>query len=170
MARGMEARKEEPERVLVIRRDFDFPRSLLFRAWTDPDWVSGWWGPKGFTTPFCSIDLRPGGIFHYCMRSPEGRDYWGRGIYKEIVEPERLVFIDSFSDESGKVVSPAAYGMDPEWPAETLTRVTFEEKDGKTVVTIDTDVPEDLAERAGAKSGWEESLDRLAGFLRDKEA
>lgn len=165
MARGTAARKEEPGRPLVITRDFDSRRSFVFRAWTDPDWVASWWGPKGFTTPFCRIDLRPGGLFHYCMRSPEGRDYWGRGIYQEIIEPERLIFIDSFSDESGNLVSPADYGMDPDWPTETLTTVTFEEIDGKTHLTISSDVSEAAAEHAGARQGWEESLDRLAEFL-----
>lgn len=164
----MAAKKREPERELVISRVFDYPRSVLYKAWTDPERVKNWWGPKGFTTPFCKIDLRPGGVFHYCMRSPEGRDYWGKGVYQEIVEPEKIVFIDMFSDESGGTVSPTVYGMDPDWPEETRLTVTFAEKDGRTTVTLHTGVLEDMAERSGAREGWEESLDRLAGFLSEK--
>lgn len=165
MARGTAARKEEPERRFTTTRVFDAPRNIVFRAWIDPEWVARWWGPRDFTTPFCRIELRPGGVFHYCMRSPDGRDYWGKGIYQEIVEPEKIAFIDSFSDEAGNTVSPAAYGMDPGWPAETLVTVTLTERDGKTTMTVDTGVSEELAERTGAKQGWNESLDKLAEFL-----
>lgn len=168
MARGTAARKEEPGRELVIRRDFDVPARALFQAFTDPEWVRNWWGPKGFTTPFCRIDLRVGGVFHYCMRSPEGKDYWGKGVYREIAEPERLVFIDMFSDEAGNAVSPKVYGMAPDRPEEVLTTITFEETDGRTALTIHAGVTEEMAGRSGAREGWEESLDRLSGFLSDK--
>ncbi|MGH8068203.1 MAG: SRPBCC domain-containing protein [Candidatus Entotheonellia bacterium] len=68
------------ERELVITRIFDAPRELVFKAWTEPERLMRWWGPNSFTTPFCTIDLRPGGVFHCCMRSPEGRDYWCKGV------------------------------------------------------------------------------------------
>lgn len=168
MARSQAAKESpgrEPGQELVITRVFDAPRSLVFKAWTDQERVARWWGPKNFTTPFCKIDLRPGGAFHYCMRSPEGRDYWGKGIYREIIEPERIVFIDIFSDEFGNTVPPAKYGMVPEWPAETLVTVTLEEQNGKTKLTLRTGVPEEVAERAGARQGWTESLNKLAKYL-----
>ena len=62
--------------------------------------VMRWWGPKGFTTPVCEIDLRPGGVYRSCMRSPEGQEFWGQGVYREIVEPERIVCTDTFADEN----------------------------------------------------------------------
>jgi uncharacterized protein YndB with AHSA1/START domain len=152
---------------LVITRVFDAPAGLVFKAWTDPGRIARWWGPKGFTTPFCKVDLRKGGVFHYCMRSPEGRDYWGKGIYREIVEPERIVFTDVFSDEKGDTVQPASYGMSPDWPAQSLVTVTFVELDGRTELTLHHGVPEDVAERTGARQGWAESLEKLAEYLTE---
>lgn len=102
------------------------------------------------------------------MRSPEGRDYWGKGTYREIVEPERIVFIDTFSDEDGNTVLPEKYGMDPDWPIETLADVTLTEKEGKTTLTLRSDVTEKMAARAGARQGWIESLDRLAELLAER--
>ena len=155
------------ERVLVITRVFDAPRSLVFKAWTDPEHVMRWWGPKGFTTPFCKIDLRPGGVFHYCMRSPEGRDFWGKGIYREIVEPERLVFTDFFADEKGNPVPPTDYGMSPDWPAELLVTVTFAEHEGKTKLTLQhAGIPKGK-DGDSCEVGWTESLDRLAEHLAE---
>ncbi len=153
------------EAALVITRVFDAPRDLVFKAWTDPARLMRWWGPKGFTTPVCKVDLRPGGVFHYCMRSPEGRDYWGRGVYREIVERERIVYTDSFADEEGNPVEPTHYGMSADHPPETLVTVTFTEHEGKTKVTLRHAVPEAVPERAGMQQGWTEMLDRLAEEL-----
>jgi uncharacterized protein YndB with AHSA1/START domain len=125
-----------------------------------------WWGPQGFTTPFCKIDLQPGGFFHNCMRSSEGRDYCGKGAYREIVEPERIIFTDSFVDEEGKPVPATYYGMSPDWPQETLVTVTFAEDKGKTKLTLRHtlgSVP--ASERDMCQQGWSESLDKLAGDL-----
>jgi uncharacterized protein YndB with AHSA1/START domain len=153
------------ELVLVITRVFDAPRDLVFKAWTDPEHFVRWWGPKGFTVPFCKIDLRPGGVMHFCMRSPEGQDIWNKGVFREVVEPERIVSTDSFSDEEGNLVQPAHYGMSPDWPSETLVTVTFAEHDGKTKLTLQQTVLESVAERHGARQGWTETLDCLAEYL-----
>ncbi len=153
------------EQEIVITRVFDAPRELVFKAWTEPERLMRWWGPKGFTTPFCTVDLRAGGIFHYCMRSPEGRDFWGKGVYREIVAPERIVYLDSFADETGNTVEPARYGMSPEHPVETLVTVTFTERDGKTEVTLRHGIPESVPERSGALQGWTEMFERLADEL-----
>ena len=75
------------EQNLLITRTFDSPRELVWKAWTDPERVKRWWGPKGFTAPFCKIDLRVGGVCLNCMRSPDGKDYWSTGVYREIVKP-----------------------------------------------------------------------------------
>jgi uncharacterized protein YndB with AHSA1/START domain len=154
------------DREIVITRVFDAPRDLVFKAWTEPDRVMRWWGPNGFTTPVCKIDLRPGGVLHNCMRSPEGRDFWSKGVYREIVEPERIVCTDFFSDEEGTLVQPTHYGMSPEWPAEALVTVTFAVHDGKTKFTLHHAVGSAPAsERDQCRAGWTESLDRLAGYL-----
>ncbi len=153
----------EPE--LVITRVFDAPRELVFRAWTEPEHFVRWWGPNGFTTPVCKIDLRPGGVWHVCMRSPDGRDYWSKGVYREIVAPERIVSTDFFSDAAGHRVPPAQYGLPADWPAEMLLTVTFAEQDGGTRLTVRQSVPEALARSIGAVEGWNQSFDRLAEQL-----
>jgi uncharacterized protein YndB with AHSA1/START domain len=157
------AQPAEPE--LVITRVFDAPPGLVFKAWTKPEHFVRWWGPKGFTTPFCTIDLRPGGVWHVCMRSPDGRDYWSKGVYREIVVPERIVSTDFFSDEAGNPVQPAHYGLPADWPAEMLLTVTFAEQAGKTRLTVRQSVPESLARSIGAVEGWNQSFDRLAEQL-----
>jgi uncharacterized protein YndB with AHSA1/START domain len=124
-----------------------------------------WWGPNGFTTPFCTIDARPGGVLHYCMRSPEGQDCWGRGVYRE-VSPARIVCTDTFSDAEGNVVEPARYGMSPSWPMEALLTVTLDERDGRTTLALEHAVGSAAEpDREMCRQGWLEGLDRLAGFL-----
>ena len=124
--------KDTKDQELFITRIFDAPCKSVWKAWTEPDLVKRWWGPKGFTSPYCKIDLRVGGKFLYCMRSPEGKDYWSTGIYREIIPEERIVFSDSFADESGNVVPATQYGMSADFPLEMLVTVTFEEIGGKT--------------------------------------
>ena len=159
-----ERRTEVP---FVLTRVLYAPRHLVFKTWTEPDHVRRWWGPRAFTTPFCKIDLRPGGLFHYCMRSAEGKDYWGRGLYREVIRPERLVYEDSFSNEDGGIVAPKQYGMSPDWPERTLTTIMFEDQDGQTRLTITGGVSEALAKSQKADIGWNESLDRLAAYLAE---
>lgn len=155
------------EGVLVISRVVHAPRALVYRAWTDPEIVKRWWGPHGYTTPVCRIDLRPGGRYQTCMRSPDGRDFWGQGVFREIVESERLVFTDSFTDENGNVVGAEYYGMSPTWPREAQVLVTFADQGNSTELTVLygglKDVPE--ADREGARQGWTESLEKFAEIL-----
>jgi len=102
MAARTSAAASTAERELVITRVFDAPRLLVFKAWTEPEHLVRWWGPRGFTTPSCKMDVRPGGAFRFHMRSPEGTDHWLRGAYREIVEPERLVFSWAWEDAESK--------------------------------------------------------------------
>lgn len=160
------ANEPATERDLVLTRTFDAPRELVFRAWTDPEHLARWWGPTGFTNPVCEADARPGGAWLICMRSPDGEDYWCGGVYKEVVEPERIVCTDCFTDEKGNVVDPAErYGMPEGVPAEMLITVTFEEHEGKTTVTMRQTLPESVAREVGAVEGWSQSFDRLAEHL-----
>ena len=150
---------------LAVTRVFAAPRELVFRSWTEPERLKRWWGPKGFTTPFCALDLREGGIFLYCMRSPEGRDFWGRGVFREIVVPERLVLAMSFADAEGNVVPATYYGLGPDWPLQTLMTVTFEELTGATRVAVrDESIPPG-PDGDGTRQGWVEMLDDLAEYL-----
>jgi uncharacterized protein YndB with AHSA1/START domain len=118
---------------LVITRVFDAPRALVWQAWSEPQALRRWWGPKGFAMGLCRLEFRPGGIFHYSMRTPDGRDLWGKFVYREIVAPERIVFVSSFADEGGNVVrNPWNAG----WPLETHNTLTFAEHAGKTTLTL----------------------------------
>jgi uncharacterized protein YndB with AHSA1/START domain len=146
---------------LTITRIFDAPRELVWRAWTEPELVMRWWGPKGFTSPVSKIDFRVGGKYVSCMRSPEGKEYWGTGVYREIVEPELIICTDSFADEEGNVVSASHYGMSPEFPLEMLLTVRFEEQDGKTKLTLKHVGFPSREDIDGARAGWNESLDKL---------
>ena len=166
-AKSNVVRKTAAEQELVLTRVLNASREKVFRAWTDPEQVKQWWGPHGFTMPYCKIDLRPGGVYHNCMRSPEGRDYWNKGTYKEIVKPERIVCTDYFSDEKGSQVSPTQYGMSPDYPVETTIAVSIAERRGKSTLTVHQSIPESLAERIGAQQGWTESLERLEEFLEE---
>ncbi len=159
----------DADRELVITRIFDAPRDLVWKEWTEPERVRRWWGPKGFTAPVVQIDLRVGGKYLYCMRSPEGQDYWGTGVYREIVPPERIVSTDSFSDERGNVVPAAYYGLNPDYPMEMLVTVTLEDQGGKTRFTLRHEGSPSGEERDSMRDGWNQSLDKLAGDLEKQK-
>jgi uncharacterized protein YndB with AHSA1/START domain len=158
--------KTQPaKRELVITRIFDAPRELVWQAWTDPKQIVKWWGPKNFTAPVAKIDLRVGGKYLYCMRSPEGQDYWSTGIYREVVPPERLVCTDSFADADGNVVSASHYGVGEDFPLEMQVTITFEDIDGKTKMTLKhVGLPESMSDMTS--TGWNESFDKLAESLK----
>jgi uncharacterized protein YndB with AHSA1/START domain len=146
---------------IAITRVFDAPRELVWKMWTEPEQMKQWWGPKNFTAPVCRMDLRVGGKYLYCMRSPEGKDYWGTGIYNEIVKPSRLGYTDSFADEKGNVVSASQYEMEGDWPLELHVTVTFEENQGKTKITLQhVGVPPGKMSDM-CRAGWNESFDKL---------
>lgn len=98
------------DRVLVLERVFDAPRELVFAMFKEPEHLSHWWGPRGWALPVCNMDFRPGGVWHYCMKCTGqsqgelyGMESWGKGVYKEIVEPEKIIYTDYFSDAEGNV-------------------------------------------------------------------
>jgi uncharacterized protein YndB with AHSA1/START domain len=88
----------------VITREFDAPRELVFKAWTDAKYLAQWWGPRGFTNPVCEWDARPGKAIRVVMRAPNGTDYPMAGEFREVVAPERLVFTSGALDEKGKLL------------------------------------------------------------------
>ena len=162
--------KDRVEGEFIISRDFDAPRDLVFRAWTEFDRLAQWFGPKGFSGLKGTLDLRPGGLFHYGMTSPDGKTMWGRWVFREVVPPERLVVVVSFSDEAGGITR---HPFAPDWPAEVLSTTTFTERDGKTTLTIQA-VPinasesERRAHEAGYDSmrqGFGGTFEQLAAYL-----
>ena len=161
---------ESAEKEFVITRAFDAPRERVWKVWTEAERLKHWWGPKGFTVRVAKMDFRPGGVYHYCLRSPDGRDMWGKFVYREIVTPERIVFVNSFSDEKGGLTH---HPMSPTWPLETLSTITFTEQEGKTKITVQW-VPINATEeerktfedgRQSMQQGWTGTMDQLAAYL-----
>jgi uncharacterized protein YndB with AHSA1/START domain len=158
------------ELKLVIMREFDAPRELVWKAWTERERLIQWFGPKGFTMPVAKIDFRPGGVCHSCLRSPDGREMWGKFIYREIVAPERLVYVQHFSNRDGGVTQQP---MSPTWPLQMLTTVTVAEQKGKTLLTVQwlplnpTDEERRTFDSAheGMKQGWGGTFEQLAEYL-----
>jgi len=157
----------ENKNELTITRIFNAPRQLVWKAWTDPELCMRWWGPKGFTAPACKIDLRVGGEYLSCMRSPEGQDFWSKGTFREIVAPKRLVMTDSFADKEGNIVPATHYGLGSEFPLEMLITVELEDHDGKTKLTLKHSGVEGLnaTDRGNMEQGWNESFDKLEEVL-----
>jgi uncharacterized protein YndB with AHSA1/START domain len=143
------------DRELVATRVVDAPRKLVWEAWTSPRHVPRWMlGPEGWTMPVCEIDLRPGGQWHFVWRQPDGSRMEMRGVYREVVAPERLV-------------NTEAWGGD--W-AETLNTLVLTEEDGQTTMTCTLlYLSKEARERAlatGMKDGWSASYDLLDTHLR----
>ena len=100
----------EGDKVLVLERVFDAPRELVFAMFSDCEHLKHWWGPRGWTLPVCKLDFRPGGEWHYCMKCVDenqgdfyGMESWGKQVFHEIVEPQKIVYTDYFSDAEGNV-------------------------------------------------------------------
>ena len=144
------------DREIVTTRTFDAPRDLVFKMWTDRRHIERWFGPDGFTTTTHEMDVRPGGVWRFIMHGPDGTDYPNRVTYEEIVAPERLVYThDDDGDGDGR---------------QFRTTVTFEERDGKTLLTMRavfaTAAERDrVVEEVGAIEGAMQTLNRLAEYL-----
>lgn len=151
----------------VITRVFDAPVALVWKAWTTPEYVMKWWGPKGFTCPVCRIDLRVGGKFTWSMCTPDGHLMFNGGVFREIVPLKKITWLWYFSDADGNRVSPAHYGFPDEDREGNLDEIHFEDLgNGKTKLTFlrndPTATPE---ENEGAAEGYREILDKLADVL-----
>ena len=150
-------RKRSAHRELTITRVIDAPRELVFKAWTDPGHLAQWWGPNGFTNPVCEMDVRPGGALRIVMRAPDGVDYPMSGVFREVVEADRLVSTAAAKDHEGNALL--------EW----TSTVVFAEHGGTTKLTVQ--------ERAGAltalgaqmlegvEAGLTQTLDRLEAHV-----
>ena len=147
---------------ILITRTIDAPRQLVWQAWTSPEHFMRWWGPKDYTSPFCEIDLRVGGNYLNCMRSPNGRDYWTAGEYLEVEAPHRLVYTDSFSDEKGNIVPATHYGLGADFPLVTKVTVILEEAGAQTKLTMTHEGIPSGRTRDNTETGWDESFDKLA--------
>jgi uncharacterized protein YndB with AHSA1/START domain len=126
----METKKSEE---LVIRRLLNAPPDLVFKTFTEAEHLAHWWGPKGMKLQVIKCDLRQGGKFHYKMITPDGQEMYGVFHYKEITPPDKIVFTNGFADKDGNLIrAPFAANF----PIEVLNTWTFEEENGKTLLTL----------------------------------
>jgi uncharacterized protein YndB with AHSA1/START domain len=155
----------------VITRVFEAPRALVWKAFTDPEHMQHWWGPKGSTIVASKMDLRVGGTYLGAMRDPSGRVMWAKFVYREVMPPERLVWEHSFSDENGGLTR---HPLSPTWPLTLLTTVTFEEHSpSQTALELRwaplNATPEEQATfdaaHGGMTQGWGGSFEQLAAYL-----
>ena len=154
---------DRAERQLIVERVFDAPRALVWKAWTEPERIARWWGPQGWDTTNYTMDVKPGGVWHYCMRGPDGTESWGKAVYRDIVPPERLVYYDVFSDAAGGT-NEEMFGM--------LITIEFTEIGQKTQVTSITEFASveqlEAILAMGVVEGVSQTWDRLDEYLREQ--
>ena len=139
---------------LVITRIFSAPRQLVWKAWSDRTMMPQWMGPRGFQACNMEGEFRPGGYWRACLRPDDGSEsLWQGGVYREIVEPERLVFTFAWDGDDGQ----------PE--NEMLITITFEEQNGKTKMNFHQTGFRSVEQRDGHRGGWTSTFDRLDEFL-----
>lgn len=154
--------------VLTLERVFEAPQELVFRVFSEAEHLKHWWGPRGWSVPVCTVDFRPGGAWHYCMKCEDknqgdfyGMESWGKGIYDEIVPFEKIVYTDYFSDAEGNI--------DANLPGGHVTML-FEPFEGKTKLISHTRYESPEALRTvldmGMEQGISETWDRLAEHLQ----
>lgn len=145
------------EATVEIVRTFDAPRALVWQAWTDPKMMAQWFGPRQFTSSVPELDLRVGGKLRIVMHGPDGSDYPMKGVFKEVVAPEKLVFTNIALDNDGNHL------------LEGETTVTLTEQGGKTTMTLKSHavgrVPIAPQMLAGMEAGWTQSIDKLGELV-----
>jgi uncharacterized protein YndB with AHSA1/START domain len=156
---------------LVVTRIIDAPLELVWKAWTHPEYVKRWWGPKDYTSPACKIDLREGGKYLFTMRAPEeqgGQDSYTAGVYQKIVPMQLLEFTQSLADKDGNKIDPTVIGMPPDFPREIRTVIVFKAKGDMTELTI-TEYGWTMSQMyVYSYAGMQQSIDKLAVSLAKK--
>ena len=146
------AHADASDRELVVTRIFDAPRALVFKAWTDPKHLANWWGPNGFSLTTYEMEFKPGGIWRFVMHGPDGRDYQNEIVYREIVEPERLIY------------------SHPSYPLHDTT-VTFANDGEKTKITMrmlfeSAALRDQTVKEFGAAEGLKQTIGRLGEYVK----
>lgn len=146
------------DREIVMARAFDAPRRLVFDAWTNPEQLPRWFGPRAWTVTTCQIDLRPGGAWRFVLTGQDGARMGMSGVYREVAPPERLVSTESFDD----------------YPGESLNTLTLSEAGGRTTLEVRVLYPSrevrDAVLSTNMEAGADESFDRLEEHLRERQA
>lgn len=147
---------------LIMERSFEAPRERVFSMFTESEHIARWWGPTGWDTTVYKMEVEPGGVWYYCMRSPDGQEAWGKAVYREIEPPNRLVYVDAFSDEQENEVE----GL----PTMLITTDFFAEGTGcKVVSATKFNSEEELKSviEMGAVEGMTQTYDRLEEYLQE---
>ena len=168
----MAGNKQQQTHEIVVKRIIDAPPALVWKAWTEPELVMRWWGPKDYTSPDCKIDLRVGGRYIFCMRAPKeqgGQDSYTTGLYSKIVPAERLEFTQVLSDRDGNPIDPARIGMSPDFPKEIRMLVEFKSiKAGEMTELTVTEYGWSMGQMAVySLAGMHQSIDKLAESLKE---
>ncbi len=151
--------------TITIKRQFNLPLNTVWKAWTEVESCKKWWGPKEYTCTSCAIDFKVGGKNLSAMKSPDGKEIWSTGTYKEIIPMKKIVVTDSFADKSGNIVPASQYNMPGEWPMELMLTLEFEEVSGNTNMTLHhAGLPADMAN--DCVKGWQSSFDKLENNVR----
>jgi uncharacterized protein YndB with AHSA1/START domain len=143
--------------TFTISREFNAPREKVFEVFSKAEHLAKWWGPVGFEVAVKKLEFRPQGVFHFSMAAPDGSIMWGRFVYREIIAPERIVFVNSFSDENERITRhPEAQ----DWPAEMLVIINFTEHDGKTLIKLESEA---INATAGEIKAFEDGFASMTG-------
>ncbi len=161
---------DEEALEFLVTRSLHAPRELVFKAMTELEGLKNWWGPKDYTWIDCKLDLKPGGMFHYGMKQPNGDEMWGKLVYREIKSPERLAYAVSFSDREGNTLRAP---FSEHWPLEVLATINFTEHNGKTTLIMKTIPINATAEEReifismfrSMELGWSGSFEKLAAYI-----
>lgn len=146
------------DKEVNIVRIFDAPRELVFKAWTNAEYMKNWYAPQTCKTTIYKFEFKPGGIFHHEVRSPHGGCRF-MAEFLEVIENVKIVYALRFCDDSGNIISAADAQM--KGPDETTVTVTFEDSEGKTKLTLHQTISEEFAKKEGSYNGWLEILDNL---------
>ncbi|KAA3438853.1 SRPBCC domain-containing protein [Rufibacter hautae] len=156
--------------TLVITKTLEAPKELVYQVWTQQEHLTQWWGPKGMNLEVAELSLEPGGMFLYSMQAGDGPKMWGKFVYEELSAPERMVYVNSFSDEEGNTIRAP---FSQTWPLELRNILTFSEENGQTILTLQAKpqnaTPEEVqtfeASLEAIKQGFGGTMDNLALYL-----
>lgn len=146
---------------LTIERSFSAPIEKVWEALTNVDELKKWWCPSGMEASHISVDLKKGGAFRYCFRAPDGKEFWGRGVYQTIEQPKLLSFLDTFTDSQGNPVPSSHYGMAGEEIIESLVEFSLTANNGITTMKMVGDNPHDDSMLEDMKKSWNGMFDQL---------
>ncbi|CAN5513517.1 SRPBCC domain-containing protein [soil metagenome] len=153
------------QKTVIIKRALNLPIDTVWKSWTDAEIFRKWWGPKDYTCPTCTIDFKVGGKNHSSMKGPDGKEIWSIGTFREIIPKKKIVYIDSFADKKGNIVSPAYYDMPGDWGRELKVTITLEDLGGKTKMHLEHEgIPREMYD--DCVTGWQQSFDKLENNLK----